>query len=147
MGRAAEEDCMGARDAIETLQVGLDEVLITEELARRPSGPRDRAAEADALAELAQVLADDPGAALDRLAEVARRLCRADSAGISAVEPGGAGSPALGEAPGATGCVETPLPGRVLAVGTVGRLALKRQPATIRVSVPAIRGRRYRVIP
>src|SRR4051794_10114150 len=69
--------------------VGLDAVLITGELALRPSRPRDSEGEATALAALAQAMASSAGSVLQRLADAALVLCRADSAGISILEPGG----------------------------------------------------------
>jgi GAF domain-containing protein len=68
--------------------VGLDAVLTTGELARRPSRPPDHAAEASALAALAEVLAAKPRGLLQKLADLARELCSADSAGVSILEPG-----------------------------------------------------------
>ena len=67
----------------------IEEVLITHELARRPSRAPDHEAENRALTDLAQALAADPRSVLQKVAEVARELCGADSAGISILEPGG----------------------------------------------------------
>jgi PAS domain S-box-containing protein len=67
----------------------LGEVLITGELARRPSRPPDMVAENRALLELTDELADNPGGVLQRIAELAMQLCRAESAGVSIMEPGG----------------------------------------------------------
>ncbi len=69
-------------------QVGLDAVLITDELYRRPARPPDRAAEADALAELAQTLAEAPHATLRKLVDLVLKLCHADSAGVSIQDTG-----------------------------------------------------------
>ena len=69
--------------------VALDDVLITGELTRRPSRSPDLEAEAQALAALAQAMSADPGAILHRLVDAARDLCRAGSAGVSLLEPGG----------------------------------------------------------
>ncbi|HEX2136548.1 MAG TPA: PAS domain S-box protein [Microvirga sp.] len=66
-----------------------DDVLITEELGRRPSRSPDYEAESRALGQLAQEMATNPAGVLQRCAELVRELCRADSAGISALEPGG----------------------------------------------------------
>src|SRR4051812_19708131 len=73
----------------ETQPVGLDDVIITGELADRPSRPPDHAAENRALASLAGARAASPETVLQRLADAALELCRADSAGISILEPGG----------------------------------------------------------
>jgi PAS domain S-box-containing protein len=67
----------------------LDDVLITAELARRPTRSPDYAAENRALTELAEAMADSPQTILQKLVETALDLCRADSAGISILEPGG----------------------------------------------------------
>src|SRR5262249_18742916 len=66
----------------------LDDVLITAELMHRPTRAPDYAAENRALAHLAGAMADSPQTILHRLAETARELCRADSAGVSILEPG-----------------------------------------------------------
>lgn len=68
---------------------GLDEVLITAELARRPSRPPTLEAEDRALAVLARQMSADPGGILQKLAELVLDLCRAQSAGVSLLEPGG----------------------------------------------------------
>lgn len=62
---------------------GLAEVLVTQELARRPSRPPDLAAENRALVALATTLAENPAHILQRLAEFTRQLCGADSAAVS----------------------------------------------------------------
>src|SRR5215467_10564114 len=67
----------------------LDDVLITDELARRPGRSPNYAAENRALAGLAEALADSPQTILQKLVETALELCRADSAGISILESGG----------------------------------------------------------
>lgn len=79
---------MSGSDERDRPEVGLEDVLITEELQRRPSRPPDAAAENRALAVLAETLALDPPAALERIADSALELCRADSVGISILEPG-----------------------------------------------------------
>src|SRR5262249_33567453 len=68
----------------------LDDVLITAELARRPTRLPDYEAEARALTALAEAMAESPETILQKLVETALGLCRADSAGISVLEPGGA---------------------------------------------------------
>jgi PAS domain S-box-containing protein len=67
----------------------IDDVLITDELARRPSRPPDYAAENEALVKLARELATDAGSMLQKVAELALHLCRADSAGVSVLERDG----------------------------------------------------------
>jgi PAS domain S-box-containing protein len=68
---------------------GVDDVIITGELDRRPSRDPDHESECDALRELADTMAGAPDRVLDRLAELAMALTRSDSAGISLLEPGG----------------------------------------------------------
>jgi len=65
------------------------EVLITTELARRPSRLPDFAAENVALCALARKLASRPEDVLQKLVDMVLTLCRADSSGISFLEPGG----------------------------------------------------------
>ena len=84
---------MGTADRPDDVVSGVDGVLITAELARRPSRPPDHAAESRALAALAREMAADPGAVLQRLVELVLDLCRAGSAGLSVLEPGGADDP------------------------------------------------------
>ena len=67
----------------------VDDVIITEEITRRPSRTPDYAAENRALVALAQEIASNPGGVLQKVAELAMELCHADSAGISILEPGG----------------------------------------------------------
>lgn len=64
----------------------LQDVLITEELARRPTRRRDPEAENRALHRLAREMAARPAAALDSLVVIALDLCGADSAGVSLPE-------------------------------------------------------------
>jgi PAS domain S-box-containing protein len=64
----------------------LRSMLSTAELAQRPSRPPDYAAEDRALIALAQVMATSPESVLQRLADTALALCRADSAGLSLLE-------------------------------------------------------------
>ena len=66
--------------------VPLEEVLITEELAARPSRTPDFRAENEALLTLVKALAESPKSILQKLVDTARVLCRADSAGISLEE-------------------------------------------------------------
>jgi PAS domain S-box-containing protein len=76
-------------DRASAAPASLEDVLITAELARRPARPADHAAEALALAALAQALAEDPGAILQKLADLTLELCRAESAGVSLLERDG----------------------------------------------------------
>jgi PAS domain S-box-containing protein len=63
--------------------IPLESVLCTDELNRRPSRPPDYQAESRALGELTEALADSPRTILQKLVEVALKICRADSAGVS----------------------------------------------------------------
>ena len=67
----------------------LEDVLITSELERRTSRPRDHAAENAALRAIARELGDNPNNLLQVFAEQAMKLCHGDSAGVSLLEPGG----------------------------------------------------------
>jgi PAS domain S-box-containing protein len=67
----------------------VDDVLITAELANRPSRAPDYESESRALALLAQEMAINPRGVLQKCAELVMELCHADSAGISILEPGG----------------------------------------------------------
>ncbi|WP_395672557.1 PAS domain S-box protein [Phenylobacterium sp.] len=69
----------------------VDEVLITAELASRPSRTPDYEAESRGLGVLAQEMATNPRGVLQKCAELVMELCHADSAGISVLEPGGTG--------------------------------------------------------
>lgn len=66
--------------------VSLDDVLITGQLYERPSRQSDYQAENEGLTALAQELATAPGKVLQKLCDVALKLCRAHSAGISIKE-------------------------------------------------------------
>jgi PAS domain S-box-containing protein len=68
---------------------GVDDVLITAELASRPSRSPDYETESRALGLLAKEMATNPRGMLQKCAELVRELCCADSAGISILEPGG----------------------------------------------------------
>src|SRR5262245_58921766 len=68
----------------------LDDVLITDDLAHRPVRSPNYAVENRALTGLVEALADSPQTILQRLVETALDVCRADSSGISILEPGGA---------------------------------------------------------
>jgi len=65
--------------------VTLGSILITQELETRPSRPPDYQTENRALVELVQQMADSPRVILQKLAELALEICRADSAGVSLV--------------------------------------------------------------
>jgi PAS domain S-box-containing protein len=71
------------------MAISLDDVLITDDLACRPSRPPNFEAENRALADLVAAMADSPQVILQKLVETALVLCRADSAGISVLETGG----------------------------------------------------------
>jgi two-component system, cell cycle sensor histidine kinase and response regulator CckA len=62
-------------------------VLITEALAQRSARPPDFESENRALVKLADTLATAPQTLLQTLAETVLTLCRADSAGISLLDP------------------------------------------------------------
>jgi hypothetical protein len=64
----------------------VDEVLITSELARRCSRPPDYEAQSQAMLELGDELRVNPSNVLNKVAELAMKLCHADSAGISILE-------------------------------------------------------------
>ena len=66
--------------------LGLEDVVINYELLNRQSRAPDYEAENHALVTLAQTLADAPDKILQKLAETALQLCRADTAGISLLE-------------------------------------------------------------
>ncbi|GEO18120.1 PAS domain S-box protein [Microvirga aerophila] len=80
---------MATADDLGRTMTGLDEGLITAELARRLSRAPDHAAESRALSILAQEMATSPRSVLRKCAELVLELCHADSAGISILEPGG----------------------------------------------------------
>jgi PAS domain S-box-containing protein len=67
------------------ITASLESILITDELNRRPSRPPDYETENRALLAIAQYMADSPKSTLQKLAEVALEICRADSAGASLV--------------------------------------------------------------
>jgi PAS domain S-box-containing protein len=69
----------------------LEDILITDELTRRPARRPDYEAENRALAALAEAMAGSPQTILQTLAETAMELCRAGSAGICILEPGSGG--------------------------------------------------------
>lgn len=61
----------------------LESVLSTDELSARPLRKPDHQAENNALLTIAARLSDSPQTALQAIAEVAQKICRAGSAGIS----------------------------------------------------------------
>lgn len=71
---------------------GVDDVLITAELASRQSRSPDYETESRALGLLAQEMAANPRGVLQKCAELVMELCHADSAGISILEPDGKNS-------------------------------------------------------
>jgi PAS domain S-box-containing protein len=72
---------------VEPTSLPVDKVLISGELARRPSRPRDDAAQNRALAELAREVAEHPQTVLQKVVHSARELCNADSAIVTILEP------------------------------------------------------------
>ena len=91
MSQTGEEQVVTAsaqqqRNAIPNSTTELLSIVSTAELLRRPSRPPDHAAENRALVALAQQLAISPDGILQKLAETALVLCRAQSAGLSLLE-------------------------------------------------------------
>jgi len=76
-------------DSTGQVSVSLDDVVITAELAHRRARTPDYETENLALTALAEAMAASPQMILQTLVETALNLCRADSAGISILEPGG----------------------------------------------------------
>lgn len=72
---------------------GVDSVITTAELSRRPSRAPDLAAENRVLLSLAKTMAQEPRRVLQELVDNARELCRAGSAGISLLDPLETGPP------------------------------------------------------
>jgi len=66
----------------------LDDILATDELAKRPSRDPDYQAEAAAIAKLAETVAGHPRDALQCLTDIIVGMDIADSAGVSLREPG-----------------------------------------------------------
>jgi two-component sensor histidine kinase len=79
--------------AEEALPCSVDDVLITDELQKRPPSKTDYLREKLAIQDLALQMADHPADVLPRLVALAMELCEADSAGISLFEaqPGSPG--------------------------------------------------------
>lgn len=65
---------------------GLESVIITGELARRPAPVRGYEAENKAYLAVARAAAESPERAFERLAQAALSLCRAHSAGVSLLD-------------------------------------------------------------
>jgi two-component system, cell cycle sensor histidine kinase and response regulator CckA len=82
------EEHLGAAPRIDTVRVPLDAVVITQELARRPSHLPNYEVESKALVALAQEMVNSPHHVLQKLVEFAMALCKAHSAGISLLETG-----------------------------------------------------------
>ncbi len=70
-----------------TPSISLDDVLITTELRRRVSRRSHLGGAASALQELAQQVEKRPADVLPSFVEIARKLCKAGSAGVSVYEP------------------------------------------------------------
>ncbi|MCZ0734172.1 HWE histidine kinase domain-containing protein [Phreatobacter sp. AB_2022a] len=77
------------------LQLLAVDVLMTDELRRRPSKPANRQAEAEAFRELSGLIARNPKRAISRFMDIAVRLCRAGSAGLSLIDENDAGEEEL----------------------------------------------------
>ncbi|MBV9406155.1 MAG: PAS domain S-box protein [Abitibacteriaceae bacterium] len=73
----------------QTSNSAVEDVIITDELARRPSHAPDYKAANAALVALAQELTANPRKVLQKVAELVLQLCHADSAGIGALEQEG----------------------------------------------------------
>ena len=119
-----------------------DDVLITGELSRRPSRPRDYEAEARALEALVRELGGNPHRLLHGVVETARLLCRADSAGIGVRVPGGPHGIFRWQAaagPLAASVDDSPRHDVELADGIVGRdeVALLDRPQRVLRGLPA----------
>ena len=65
----------------------IDDVLITEELARRPSRAPDHEAESRALGALAREMVASPGTVLQKLVELIIEVDLGESAGVSILKP------------------------------------------------------------
>ncbi|MFC0250736.1 PAS domain S-box protein [Massilia consociata] len=90
MDACATHDCSSNKQPGDQAGNGIDDVLITHQLALRPSRAPDYRAESEALAALARELARNPRGMLQKLAELVVELCHADSAGVSVLETDGA---------------------------------------------------------
>ena len=71
---------------MQNVPFSLNDVVINAELRRRSSRAPDYKAERDALTVLSHTMADAPQMILQRIAEMALNLCRAETAGISLLE-------------------------------------------------------------
>jgi hypothetical protein len=81
LSASATSDC--------NINPSLRSVLSTAELSKRPSRAPDYAGECRALMALAEQLAASPDGILQKLTDTALMLCRAQSAGVSLLEPDG----------------------------------------------------------
>ena len=70
-------------EARNSIPAGLDQVVITSQLQHRPPREHDLAKENEAFRQLAHHFASEPDRFLDRLVELAVKICDADTAGIS----------------------------------------------------------------
>jgi signal transduction histidine kinase len=68
------------------MAIKLEDIVVTERLRQRPRRIADFKAENDALRTLAQHLVDDPETLLQRLVDIAVRLCRCGSVGVNIPE-------------------------------------------------------------
>lgn len=79
---------MAAANNKATIATCVDDVLITSELAGRPSRAPDYEAQSQAMLDLADELRINPDGILQKVVDLVMKLCNADSAGISILEPG-----------------------------------------------------------
>jgi PAS domain S-box-containing protein len=63
--------------------VSLESVISTDQLSLRPNRPPDYETESHALLAIAQQMGDSAPGTLQKLAEVAREICRADAGGVT----------------------------------------------------------------
>jgi hypothetical protein len=78
---------MNTADSTSSSLSSLDDVLITAELTHRLARLSDFEAESRALVALASDMAASPETILQKLVDTILELCRADSAGISILQP------------------------------------------------------------
>ncbi|HEX9661331.1 MAG TPA: GAF domain-containing protein, partial [Candidatus Binatia bacterium] len=81
-----EKSQLGGNINLNPSPLGLEDVVINSQFLNRSSRAPNYEAENRALMALAQTLANAPDMILQRLAETALQLCRADTAGISLLE-------------------------------------------------------------
>jgi signal transduction histidine kinase len=74
-------------ESVNAGSLGVESVITTSELGRRPPRAPDFEAESRVLLKLATTMAEEPGRVLQELVDSARELCRAGSAGVSLLDP------------------------------------------------------------